>query len=105
MQQHYSTYTICLEMSSFWLLAGVLNMVKTDLNSNTIAVFAAWLRLLRVHLKAARKNSFPSVKKELSGCYGCKKCGGQRAQIQNVRGTCPPHTPPPLHPWAKRTII
>ena len=30
---------------------------------------------------------------------GCKKCGGQRALIMEVWGTCPPLTPRLLHPW------
>ena len=51
-------------------------------------MFAAWLCLLMVCLKAARQNVFPHVKNELNGYNGSKKCRGQRAQIREVRGTC-----------------
>lgn len=37
-------------------------------------------------------------------CDECKKCGGQRAQIREVRVTCPPCTSCPLRPWVVVTV-
>lgn len=58
---------------------------------------AVWLCLIMMHLKMARKNAFPRVKNELYR-NGCKKCRGQRAQIQEVWETCTPHPLCPCHP-------
>ncbi len=49
-----------------------------------------------VCLKTARKNVLQNVKNELNGH---KKCGGQRAQIREVQGTCPTCTSCPLRTY------